>query len=184
MTRIRAMQWGALAAGVSFAVTVLAVLRLSQGQTKPATTAPAMATLPVFPIPTASADNLRKTNDVLVYDAVKDAVVNITSSHTMTLRVGTGNDLFDRMLPPEALPTKQVQKQSLGSGFVIHPAGYIVTNEHVVEEGTDVQCVFSNGDKLVAQVIATDNEHDLAVLKVVPLPGRPLKASRWDRRRT
>jgi serine protease Do len=116
------------------------------------------------------------TNDVRVYEAVKDAVVNITSSRIMTVRMGTGNDLFDRMLPPDALPTRQVQTQSLGSGFVIHPAGYIVTNEHVVEEGTDVQCVFSNGDKLTAQVIATDNEHDLAVLKVVPLPGRPLKA--------
>jgi serine protease Do len=112
---------------------------------------------------------------VRVYDSVKDAVVNITSSKIMTVRVSTGNDFFDRMLPPDQLPTRQVQAQSLGSGFVIHSAGFIVTNEHVVEDATDIQCVFSNGDKLEAQVLAADNEHDLAVLKVIPQ--KPLKAA-------
>jgi len=175
MTRIRAMEWGGLAAGVTFGITVLVVLALAQGQTKPAPVTAAVPAVPVLAAPASPADNLRMTNDVRVYEAVKDAVVNIVSSRLMTVRVGSGNDLFDRMMP-QALPMAQVQRQSLGSGFVIHPAGYIVTNEHVVEEATDVQCVFFNGDKLSAQVIATDNEHDLAVLKVVPLPGKPLKA--------
>lgn len=132
------------------------------------------------PAPAAAAGanapaNLRITNDVRVYEEVKDAVVNITASRTITARVSSGNDFFDRMMP-DALPTRQVQAQSLGSGFVIHPAGYIITNEHVVENGADVQCVFSNGEKLAAQVIATDNEHDLAVIKVTPAPGKPLTA--------
>ncbi len=55
---------------------------------------------------------------------------------------------------------------SLGSGFVIHAAGYIITNEHVIDEATDVKVTFSDGQELPAEVIATDNEHDLAVLKV------------------
>ncbi len=63
---------------------------------------------------------------------------------------------------------RTVPAQSLGSGFVIHAAGYIVTNEHVIDQATEVDVVFSNGEKLEAQVLATDNEHDLAVLKVVP----------------
>ena len=118
-----------------------------------------------------AAPNLRMTNDVRVYQMTKDAVVNITSTRIVTARVGTGDEVFDRFFGGQI---QQVPAESLGSGFVIHPSGYIITNEHVVEEGTDVECVFSNGDKLPAQVIATDNEHDLAVLKVEPK--KPLQA--------
>jgi S1-C subfamily serine protease len=113
------------------------------------------------------------TNDVRVYQAVKDAVVNISSTRIVTARVGTGDEIFDRFFGGQI---RQVPAQSLGSGFVIHPAGYIVTNEHVVDEATDVQVLFSNGDKLAAQVIATDNEHDLAVLKVSPPAGKQIPA--------
>jgi serine protease Do len=179
MTRIRAIQWGAVAASTTFGITVLAVLAFLQGQsaTNRPTPAPAAMIAPSpVPVATAPGDDLRVTNDVLVYRKVKGAVVNITSSRTMTIRNSTGNPIFDSMFPPEYLGTRQVQTSSLGSGFVIHPAGYIITNEHVVEQGTDIQCVFSNGDKLEAQVIATDDEHDLAVLKVNPPDGKPLPA--------
>jgi serine protease Do len=170
MTRFRAMQLGAMVAGASVMLAIVAVLAMTQGQTQ-APFATASATLPQVATPapptpsTLSSDtNLRMTNDVRVYQLIKDAVVNITSSRLITAQVSTGNEVFDRFAPQY----RQVPAQSLGSGFVIHPSGYIITNEHVVEEGTDVQCVFFDGQKLPAQVIATDNEHDLAVLKVQP----------------
>jgi len=109
--------------------------------------------------------NLRMTNEARVYQAVKDAVVNITTTKLVTARVGTGDELFDRFFPGQI---RQVPAQSLGSGFVIHSSGYIITNEHVIDQATEVQVVFSNNEKLEAQVIATDAEHDLAVLKVTP----------------
>ncbi|HVT79597.1 MAG TPA: trypsin-like peptidase domain-containing protein [Phycisphaerae bacterium] len=140
----------------------------------PAGTASAPARV-VAPVVAPAGENLRVTNDVRVYDAVKDAVVNITSSRIVTARVSSGNPMIDQQYP-FLLPTQQVQASSLGSGFVIHPAGYIITNEHVIDQGMEVQCVFSNGDKLAAQVIATDNEHDLAVLKVTPPAGKQLTA--------
>lgn len=115
--------------------------------------------------------NLRITNDVRVYQMVKDAVVNISSTRIVTARVGTGDQVFDRFFGGQI---RQVPAQSLGSGFVIHPAGYIVTNEHVVDEATEVEVAFSDGSKLPAQVIATDTEHDLAVLKVEPPAGKQL----------
>jgi serine protease Do len=190
MTQIRAMQWGALAAVLSFSLTALVIWTVSPAAAgkPPAASAAASAapdpaqwptaSTPLLPSPAApqSDSNLRLTNDVRVYQMVKDAVVNITSSRIVTARVATGNDFFDTFNPQ----FRQVPAQSLGSGFVIHPSGYIITNEHVVEQGTDVQCVFANGDKLTAQVIATDNDHDLAVLKVnpkKPLPAVPLGAS-------
>jgi serine protease Do len=111
------------------------------------------------------------TNEVRVYQLLKDGVVNISSTRLVTARVGTGDPIFDRFTGGQI---RQVPAQSLGSGFVIHPAGYIVTNEHVIDEATQVNVQFSNGDKLEATVIATDNEHDLAVLKVNPK--KPLAA--------
>ena len=126
------------------------------------------------PVGTAAAVNLRVTNEVRVYQMVKDAVVNITSTKLVNARVGTGDPFFDQMFGPSIIRT--VPAQSLGSGFIIHAAGYIVTNEHVIDRASDVQVVLSDGQKLPAQVIATDNEHDLAVLKVTPAKDKPLPA--------
>jgi 2-alkenal reductase len=55
--------------------------------------------------------------------------------------------------------------QSSGSGVIISPDGYIVTNNHVVEDATDLSVILSDGTQLPAQVISTDIFADLAVLK-------------------
>lgn len=60
-----------------------------------------------------------------------------------------------------------------GSGFVIDPAGYIVTNAHVVGEGAEVRVGLSDGRELAARVIGRDEATDVALLKVeagAPLP--------------
>ena len=53
-----------------------------------------------------------------------------------------------------------------GSGFIISPDGYIVTNNHVVEHGRDVTVTLDNGRTLPAKVIGADSKTDLALLKV------------------
>ena len=55
--------------------------------------------------------------------------------------------------------------QSSGSGVIISPDGYIVTNNHVVENTTELSVILSDGTQLPAQVISTDIFADLAVLK-------------------
>jgi 2-alkenal reductase len=55
--------------------------------------------------------------------------------------------------------------QSSGSGVIISPDGYIVTNNHVVEDTTELSVILSDGTQLPAQVISTDIFADLAVLK-------------------
>jgi 2-alkenal reductase len=55
--------------------------------------------------------------------------------------------------------------QSSGSGVIISPEGYIVTNNHVVESANDLSVILSDGTQLPAQVISTDKYADLAVLK-------------------
>ncbi|WP_112663084.1 S1C family serine protease [Microvirga flavescens] len=56
--------------------------------------------------------------------------------------------------------------QALGSGFFISADGYVVTNNHVVENGSDVQVTMDDGKVLDAKVIGTDPNTDLALLKV------------------
>jgi serine protease Do len=57
---------------------------------------------------------------------------------------------------------------SLGSGFVIDPDGYIVTNNHVIEGADDIEVNFADGTTLKAKLIGTDTKTDLSLLKVEP----------------
>ncbi|MQW85898.1 Do family serine endopeptidase [Sinorhizobium saheli] len=63
---------------------------------------------------------------------------------------------------------------SLGSGFIIDPAGYIVTNNHVIQDADDIEINLQDGTRLKAKLVGTDTKTDLAVLKVEPK--KPLKA--------
>lgn len=68
-------------------------------------------------------------------------------------------------------------RRALGSGFVIHPSGYVVTNAHVVERSATVQVRLASGRRLVGIVVGRDRRVDLALVKVdapAPLPVLPL----------
>ena len=64
--------------------------------------------------------------------------------------------------------------QSLGSGFVIDPAGLIVTNNHVIQDAEEITVNFQDNTKLTATVVGRDTKTDLALLKVTPK--KPLPA--------
>ncbi len=85
-----------------------------------------------------------------VAEAVGPAVVGVTNK-------GLVKDLFGR--------TSLVEKSS-GSGFIIDPQGYVVTNQHVIAGAREVIVTLSNGAKVEATVVGEDEWSDLAVLKV------------------
>ncbi len=58
------------------------------------------------------------------------------------------------------------EQSSQGSGFVYSKQGYIVTNEHVVDDAEQVEVTFTDGSTLVAEIVGMDEDTDLAVLKV------------------
>ena len=64
-------------------------------------------------------------------------------------------------------------EHTFGSGFVIDPGGYIVTNDHVIGDASTIQVVFGNGETYRARVIGRDTKTDLALLKVTAAKSLP-----------
>lgn len=121
-----------------------------------------------------------------------DAVVNISTSQSVK-EEGEGplpqipegspfQEFFEDFYKNRNGSEGNQKVNSLGSGFVIDPTGFIVTNNHVIENADDIEAVFPDGSKLKATLIGTDPKTDLSVLKVEPT--KPLKAVKFgDSRR-
>ncbi|WGH80330.1 DegQ family serine endoprotease [Jannaschia ovalis] len=112
-------------------------------------------------------------------DQVADSVVNITTNTSVaTASAGPnrGNPLedffeeFRRRNSPDGAPQERPRRRgsALGSGFVISEDGYIVTNNHVIENADEILIEFYSGGELPAEVVGTDPNTDIALLKVEP----------------
>ena len=127
---------------------------------------------------------LRRTPVVEVFEQRRDAVVSIATREIVSVRSRSPfdsliEDFFDMPTRPRSR-VQQRTRESVGSGFVIHPDGYIVTNAHVVARTTEQNVIFANGESYPARVVASSPERDLAVLKVnanQPLPTLPFGRS-------
>jgi serine protease Do len=116
-------------------------------------------------------------------DKISPAVVNITTSTMIEGRTGPQG------IVPEGSPFEDFFREfqdrnngegsrprrtsALGSGFVISEDGFVVTNNHVIEGADEILIEFFDGEELVAKVIGTDKNTDIALLKVeadTPLP--------------
>lgn len=101
----------------------------------------------------------RETPVVAVYRRTQQAVVNIS-----------GEQIVSRQARPQIFdpwgPRFERQVPVLGSGFVVHEDGFIVTNAHVVENVKRIKAVFSDGREFQARLISADTSRDLAVLAI------------------
>src|SRR5688572_20091086 len=79
-------------------------------------------------------------------------------------------EYFDDFFEKQQREGEQPQRKasSLGSGFVVDPAGIIVTNNHVIEGAEEIEVKFPDGLALKAELLGKDTKTDLAVLKVQP----------------
>ncbi|NIR70152.1 trypsin-like serine protease [candidate division KSB1 bacterium] len=109
----------------------------------------------------------RQTAITRAVDKVSDAVCGINVTQIREYRrspFSLYDDPFLRFFFPERVPRRAVK--SLGSGFLISPNGFILTNEHVVHEAVEIVVVFPDGTTKNAEVVGTDYITDIALLKV------------------
>jgi serine protease Do len=116
-------------------------------------------------LPKLDLKSLSKAFNV-VYRKIKPSVVHISTVRTIRTNA---NELA-------MLPGAQYQQRAEGSGVIADEAGYIVTNQHVVEGFPEINVSLDDGTTLRAEVIGTDPAIDLAVLKV---DATGLAAAEW-----
>ena len=95
-------------------------------------------------------DGQTKMEPAEVYASTVNSVVSINTTAT------AGTNIFGQT----------VETASAGSGFIISPDGYIVTNYHVVKGATSVKVTLYSGDTYDATVIGGDSDYDVAVIKI------------------
>ena len=109
-------------------------------------------------------------------ERISPAVVNITTSTTVAGRTGPQGivpegspfeDFFREFQDRGGQGNRPRRSSALGSGFVISEDGYIVTNNHVIEGADEILIEFFSGDELPAEIVGTDPNTDIALLKVV-----------------
>src|SRR5579871_488454 len=135
------------------------------------------------PPPIAVPETQRLPGFANLVTAVKPAVVNISTTQVVKKsqlnlsQNGPLGDMLQQFLGPDAQRLLQQQSQrpthALGSGFIIDPTGYIVTNNHVIDDASDIQVTLSDGATVAAHVVGRDSKTDVALLKIPtskPLP--------------
>jgi serine protease Do len=108
---------------------------------------------------------------VLAVGKVLPAVVNINTERIVRRTVRDPfEDFYAQFFGYDQVRPREIRQtlQSLGSGFIIDPAGYIITNQHVVERAADlkIQVTTNDGKTHDAHYIAGDDKTDLAFIKI------------------
>ena len=166
---------------------------LAIGTQTPASPPPPIHTaeLPPAPVPA--------TFDVAALaEKVKPMVVNITTTQKVDVPSGMmggggeGNDPFEFFfgqrggggrsgpMGPSGPRERSMKRQALGTGFIIDPQGYVVTNEHVIHDADDVRVHLADEREFDADVVGRDAKLDIALLRLrgaKDLPAAPLGSS-------
>ncbi len=132
---------------------------------------------PTPTVPTAAAaagkDVVHQLNSAFtkVFEIVAPSVViiEVTKNNDSEPNI-TLDDLFFQNQPDESNPRRLPQRsqpiQSEGSGFIIRPDGYILTNYHVLEGSDQIDVKLKDGRDFAAKIVGTDEKTDIAVIKI------------------
>ncbi len=112
----------------------------------------------------ARADAARRRNEVVeVVQKVSPAVVFIGTEQEAESPFRGRRSMMEEFF---GAPAQRQRQQGLGSGVIVDPNGTIVTNDHVIRGASAIHVVLADGRELEAEVIGSDANNDLAVLKV------------------
>ncbi len=108
-------------------------------------------------------------------EKISPAVVNITTTTLVEGRTGPQGivpegspfeDFFKEFQDRNKDQDRPRRSSALGSGFVISEDGYVVTNNHVIDGADEIMIEFFDGEEMKAEVVGTDPNTDIALLKV------------------
>ena len=128
------------------------------------------------PLTSNTAPSLSTTSYADAVEKAAPAVVNIFTQKLVTERVHPlmEDPLFRHFFGDNQGSTRQRLESSLGSGVIISPEGYILTNNHVIEAADEIQVALRDGRTAVARIVGTDPETDLAILKIELVELQPI----------
>lgn len=118
-------------------------------------------------VPKQIADSSRAFSEIA--SSISPSVVNISTTKIMKREsVPLLDDPFSEFFSPlrDFKMPKKWKEQSLGSGVIISPDGYIVTNNHVVEQGDEIRVTLFDKRSFKAKLIGADTKTDVAIVKI------------------
>lgn len=126
---------------------------------------------PVVTVHESQAINMGRASGPVSYasavESAAPAVVNVYATKLVTERANPlFHDPFFRYFFGDRLAPRQRLENSLGSGVLVGEGGYILTNNHVVEGAAGIEVLLRDGRSAEAQLVGTDPETDVAVLKI------------------
>ncbi len=162
------------------------IVQSAQANTAPASVTPSNSTDKSFPVRAPAVNksvsaNSQTVDDLAalqnayeaIYQKVNPSVVTIEISSQVSTSTGRSggqsNGQNGQGSQSQVVPTVE------GSGFIWNSAGYIVTNNHVVEGAAKISVTFSEGSSYDAKLIGTDPNSDLAVIQVTGAPAPLVK---------
>ncbi|RLK00214.1 trypsin-like peptidase domain-containing protein [Tenacibaculum discolor] len=144
---------------------------------------PTMQTVKASYMPTVINSTSTPTDFTEAADKTVHAVVHVKNTSIRTQQNPLAELFYGR-----GSGTRKYQQVGTGSGVIISPDGYIVTNNHVIEGASDIEITLNNQKKLKATLIGADKSNDIALLKVeadFELPNLPfgnsdnIKVGEW-----
>jgi serine protease Do len=115
--------------------------------------------------PVLSAATMPTTFSPIV-KSVMPAVVNISSSRVVQRTKFDAQNPFEDLFPGLRAPQRPQRQNALGSGVIISPDGYVLTNSHVVDGATEVTVSLSDKREMRARIVGTDAKTDIALMKL------------------
>jgi serine protease DegQ len=156
--------WLIFAQAATVAVAVLFVLSTFKPEWLPSRSPTATITQSVSPVSSGAPRTASYSEAVQRASA---SVVNIsTSKDVRAPRHPLLNDPVFRRFFGDQLPDEAQRASSLGSGVIVSTSGYVITNHHVVEAADEIEVTLADGKKLLAKLVGSDPDTDLAVLRV------------------
>ncbi|NIJ44967.1 Do/DeqQ family serine protease [Wenyingzhuangia heitensis] len=117
-----------------------------------------------FPVYTANT-KLVAAENLTDFTTAAEATVN-SVVHVKNTSVGVQQDPFAELFFGQGYGGRKYERVGTGSGVIISPDGYIITNNHVIENASDIEIVLNNKKKYTAKLIGADKSTDIALVKI------------------